>query len=95
MQNIKLGNLVGGEESLSDTQKALAQVGINLFDVNGSFREMDEVLGELASKWTTLNDVEKSSIAYAVAGMEYLYAGYVLEYMVTYSHLRYQKAKMA
>ena len=68
MQNIKLGNLVGEEESLSDVQKALAQVGIKLFDVNGSFRNMDEVLGEIASKWTQLNDVEKSSIAYAVAG---------------------------
>lgn len=69
LQNIKLGSVVSDEgDNLSDAQKALRQVGIDLFDVNGSFKDMDAVLGELASKWSTLNDVERSSIAYAVAG---------------------------
>ena len=95
MQNIKLGKAVEGNTTLSDVQVALDQIGVDLFDVNGSFRNMDEVLGDIASKWATLNDVQKSSIAYAVAGVKYFYAEYTLEYIVIYNHLRYQKVKMA
>lgn len=95
MQNIKLGKAVEGGTTLSDVQTALRQIDVQLFDVSGSFRNMDEVLGEVASKWGTLNDVEKSSIAYAVAGMKHFYAECMLEYIVICSHLRYQKAKMA
>lgn len=68
-ENIKLNNLAEGSDTLSDAQKALRLVGIELFDVTGSFKDIDTILGELASKWGTLNDVEKSSIAYAVAGV--------------------------
>lgn len=68
-ENIKLNNLAEGSDTLSDAQKALRLVGIELFDVTGSFKDIDTILGELASKWGALNDVEKSSIAYAVAGV--------------------------
>lgn len=70
LQKVKLGEMVEGEDTnLSDVQTALAQIGVELFDVSGSFKNMDTVLGEVAQKWSTLNDVEKSSIAYAVAGV--------------------------
>lgn len=66
--NIKLNNLTSGEETLSDTQKALNQINVQLFDTNGSFKDFNTVMGEVANKWGELNDVEKSSLAYAVAG---------------------------
>lgn len=56
-------------QSLSDVEKALKQVGIELFETKGQFRDMDSILGELAKKWSSLNDVEQSSIAASVAGV--------------------------
>lgn len=70
MQNVKIGAAMSTEgEALSDVEKALSNVNIELFNTNGSFKDLDSVLGEIAGRWSSLNDVERSSIAYAVAGV--------------------------
>lgn len=41
--------------SLNNVDKALQSVGITLQDVNGEFRDFDDVIMELSSKWKTLD----------------------------------------
>ena len=52
--------MVSGANSLSDVQTALRQINVDLFEANGSFRNLDDVLGEVAQQWDKLNDVQKS-----------------------------------
>jgi len=68
MQNIKLGNLDDDEKSINDVEKALARVDIKLRVNETTFRDMSDVLADVAGKWNTLNDVEKASIGQALAG---------------------------
>lgn len=41
--------------SLNNVDKALQSVGISLHDVNGQFRDFDDVIMELAKKWNTID----------------------------------------
>ena len=41
--------------SLNNVDKALQSVGISLHDVNGQFRDFDDVIMELAEKWNTID----------------------------------------
>ena len=45
----------GEEMSLNKVDKALRSVGITLQDVNGQFRDFDDVILELSKKWDTLD----------------------------------------
>ena len=45
----------GEEMSLNKVDKALRSVGITLQDVNGQFRNFDDVILELSKKWDTLD----------------------------------------
>jgi len=70
MQNIKLGKLFEDDATtLNDVEKALSLVDIELRDSETTFKDMDSVLDEVASKWYMLNEVEQSAIANAVAGV--------------------------
>lgn len=70
MSNIKAGKFVDDEtgESLNDVSAVLDQVGIKLFDTAGEFRDFEDVLDELGTKWEHLNEVERAAIATAMAG---------------------------
>ena len=70
MSNIKAGKFVDDEtgESLNDVAAVLDQVGIKLFDTAGEFRDFENVLDELGTKWEHLNEVEQAAIATAMAG---------------------------
>jgi len=70
MQNIKLGRLFEDDATtLNDVEKALSLVDIELRDSETTFKDMNTVLDEVASKWNTLNEVEQSAIANAIAGV--------------------------
>ena len=45
----------GEAMSLNKVDKALQSVGITLQDVNGQFRDFDDVILELSKKWVTLD----------------------------------------
>lgn len=45
----------GEEMSLNKVDKALRSVGITLQDVNGQFRDFDDVILELSQKWNTID----------------------------------------
>ena len=45
----------GEAMSLNKVDKALQSVGITLQDVNGQFRNFDDVILDLSKKWDTLD----------------------------------------
>lgn len=53
---------------LNEIEQVLKAVGITLRDTPESFKNVDDVLQEIASKWDTFSDVQKSGISTAVAG---------------------------
>lgn len=56
------------ETTINDVAKALNKVGVVLMDQSGEWREMDDIFAEIAEKWDTLTDKEKSYIATTMAG---------------------------
>lgn len=58
----------GEAMSLNKVDKALQSVGITLQDVNGQFRNFDEVILELSSKWDTIDKNTQRYIATVMAG---------------------------
>lgn len=58
----------GEAMSLNKVDKALQSVGITLQDVNGQFRDFDEVILELSSKWNTIDKNTQRYIATVMAG---------------------------
>lgn len=54
-------------ETLSDASESLHKIGIEVYNADGSFREFDVIMGELANKWDTLSDAEKSNISFSIA----------------------------
>lgn len=70
MGNIKAGVFVDDEtgESFNDVEKVLGELGISLRDSNDSFRDFDDVLGDVAKSWDAYTDVQKHALATAFAG---------------------------
>lgn len=70
MNNVAAGNFVDEEtgESLNDVETVLNKLGITLRSTNGEFRNSSEVLGEVASRWSTFDNVQQHAIATAFAG---------------------------
>jgi TP901 family phage tail tape measure protein len=69
LTNIKLGSI--DEEtgqSLNDVEEVLGRLGIKLRDSEDSFRDMDEVLKDVAGRWRELSDTEKAAVSQAIAG---------------------------
>ena len=64
----KLIDSEGEAMSLNKVDKALSSVGISLRDVNGQFRDFDEVILELSSKWDTIDKNTQRYIATVMAG---------------------------
>lgn len=57
MNNVAAGNFIDEEtgESLNDVETVLNELGIELRDVNGEFRNSGEVLDEVAERWNTFD----------------------------------------
>lgn len=75
--NVKAGtysgmNITGDQnettESLNDIDKVLRKLGISLRSSNLEFRDFDDILDDIATKWETLDSVSKNAIATAMAG---------------------------
>ena len=58
----------GEEMSLNRVDKALQTVGISIHDTAGQFRDFDDVIMELASKWDTIDTNTQRYIATIMAG---------------------------
>ncbi len=69
MQNIKLGKLFEDEATtINDVEKALSRVQIPLRENEVTFRNMSDVLRDVAEKWHTFDDTTRASITQALAG---------------------------
>lgn len=58
----------GEEVSVNKVEEALKSAGVALRDANGEFRDLDDVLLELASKWDSLDIMTQRYIATTAAG---------------------------
>lgn len=70
----RLTNVAAGKntdengESLNDVETVLKKNGIALRQTNGEWRNMYDVISEVASKWKDLTSVERDQVSTAVAG---------------------------
>jgi TP901 family phage tail tape measure protein len=56
------------DEDLSKAEASLRAVGIQVRSSDGEFRNFDDTMGDLAKKWSSLNDVQKSNISFNLSG---------------------------
>lgn len=68
LQSLKQGDTLEDDTTLTKYSKALSTVGVNIKLQNGELKNMDTILDELGSKWSTLNMEQKNALAYTVAG---------------------------
>lgn len=55
-------------DDLSNVEKVLGKVGVKIRSSVGDFRDLSDVLSELAGKWDTLNDTERNAVSYNLFG---------------------------
>lgn len=63
-----IANVDGEEISVNKVDAALASAGVSLKNANNEFRDLDDVLLELASKWKSLDIMTQRYIATTAAG---------------------------
>ena len=74
------GNVVGNAlktiysriTTLDDADEVLRSIGISIRDLNGDVRPVNDILGDLASKWGTLTDKQRQQVAVTIAGRNQL-----------------------
>lgn len=54
-------------ETLSKASKALHDVGVEVYNADGSYRKFNTIMGELVTKYNDLTDAQKSQLAYEIA----------------------------
>ena len=64
----KLADAEGDAISFNKVDDALRSVGISMKDVNGQFRDFDDLIEELGSKWQSLDTLSQRYIATEFAG---------------------------
>ncbi len=65
----KAGKIMGIDEGeISDAEKSLRSVGIEVRKTDGEFKDFNDTMSELSKQWDTLSDVEKSNISFNLAG---------------------------
>lgn len=70
MSNVAAGKDTDDEgENLNDVEKTLNSLGITLRKSQYEWRSFEDVLDEVAEKWSIFEDTEKSKIATAIAGV--------------------------
>lgn len=70
MSNVAAGKDTDDEgESLNDVEKVLNSLNIALRSSKGEWRSFEDVLDEVAAKWKSFSDTERSHIATAIAGV--------------------------
>ena len=57
------------EEDISASEGSLRAVGVAVRDSEGDFRDIQDILGDLASIWNDLDEVSQNNIAYNMAGI--------------------------
>ena len=69
IQGLQLGETLDDGTDLNKYSEALNTVGINIKDVNGQIRNMDDILDDLGSRWGSLAKDQQLAVAQTVAGV--------------------------
>lgn len=56
------------EVDASNAEKALAEIGVTVRDQTGEFRDLEDILGDVAAKWHDLNNTEQQMVSEKLAG---------------------------
>lgn len=54
-------------ETLSKASAVLHDIGVEVYNVNGEYREFNTIMSELAEKWDDLTDAQQANISFQVA----------------------------
>ena len=68
-QGLQLGETLEDGVDLNKYSRALETVGVQVLDVNGNLRDMDNILADLGSVWETLSSAQQVALAQTVAGV--------------------------
>ena len=69
LESLKLGETLDDGTTLNKYSKALKSVGVDVKDVNGELKDMDDILTETMDKWGTLTRDQQMALAQTVAGV--------------------------
>jgi TP901 family phage tail tape measure protein len=69
MQDIRLGKIDEEGIGINNVEKALADVGIELRDSQDEFRNMGDVLQDIAGKWDGMTETQQAYIGKTIAGI--------------------------
>ena len=69
LSSVKQGESLEDGVDFTKYSKALLDVGVNILDVNGDLRSMDDILDNLAEKWQGLSNAQKVALAQTVGGV--------------------------
>lgn len=62
------GTTLEDNMDVNRVEKALGNIGVELRDQEGQFRDLEDVLTEVGKKWDTLNKNQQANVAVALAG---------------------------
>ena len=68
MSDLKLGGTDEDGLGLGDVSGTMESMGINVLDASGNLREMGDVIEEVATKWDTWTEAQKTAMAQVMAG---------------------------
>ena len=69
IEGLSLGETLDDGTNLTKYSEALLKVGINVKDQNGQLKDMDSILNEMGSKWSTLAKDQQVALAQTVGGV--------------------------
>lgn len=69
IQGLQQGDTLDDGTDLNKYSKGLAKVGVQIKDTEGNLRDMDDILNDIGSTWSTLADDQKVALAQVVAGV--------------------------
>jgi TP901 family phage tail tape measure protein len=69
IQGVSLGETLEDGVDLNKYSEALEKIGVNVLDLDGNMRDLDDILDDTAVKWETLSRAEQMATAQTVAGV--------------------------
>ena len=69
LEGLKLGETLEDGVDLNKYSQALEAVGVQVLDVSGEMRNMDDILDDLGDRWDDLTQAQKVALAQTVGGV--------------------------